>query len=98
MKKLIVSAMLLASVAVVAPMTAEAKTADAGISALEIIVQPGYRGNRRFGRRPYVRTYTRIVGFGRNRFRETVRVRYLPNGRTVTQVIRRQRIGSWYRG
>jgi hypothetical protein len=95
MQKLLITA-LLASVAVVVPVTAEAKTAPATVEAPQVRVQIG-RNNRRYNRRVRTRTYTRIVGFGRNRFRETVRVTYLPNGRTITQVIRRQRL-SWYRG
>ena len=54
-------------------------------------VQIGDRGRRYRSVRTV--TTTRIVGFGRNRYRETVRVTYLPNGRTITRVIARQRVG-----
>ncbi len=93
MRKLILSAALFGSMAIIAPATFAAPAASStAIDAPQIRVQIG-RNNRRVR----TRTYTRIVGFGRNRYRETVRVRYLPNGRTVTTVIRRQRIG-WGRG
>ena len=95
MKKLLITA-LLGSVAAVIPVSAEAKSGPASVETTQIRVQIG-RNSRRYSRRVRTRTYTRIVGFGRNRFRETVRVTYLPNGRTISRVIRRQRIG-WYRG
>ena len=42
---------------------------------------------------------TRTVGFGRNRYRETIRTTYYPNGRMTTQVISRPRVGrGWIRG
>ena len=37
-------------------------------------------------------TQTRIVRAGRQRFRETVQIRYQPNGRTTTRVISRVRV------
>jgi hypothetical protein len=50
-----------------------------------------WRNNRNY-RAPRVVTRTRIVRQGFRTFRETVRVTYLPNGRTRTQIINRVRI------
>jgi len=91
MKKLLLSASLLGSLAIIAPAAAEAKTTSNAVEAPQIRVQIGNRGRRYRSVRTV--TTTRIVGFGRNRYRETVRVTYLPNGRTITRVIARQRLG-----
>ena len=48
--------------------------------------------NNRSNRAPRVITQTRVVRQGFRTFRETVRITYLPNGRTRTQVINRVRI------
>lgn len=85
-------ALMLGSAAIAVP-AAEAKSSSAAMASdPQIRVQIG-RGNRRWRNR-VVRTSTtyRIVGYGRNRFRETIRVTRYPNGRVVTQVIRRERI------
>ena len=53
------------------------------------------RNNRdtRYNRRgTRIETQTRIVRVGRQRFRETYQIRYLPNGRTQTRLISRVRI------
>lgn len=95
MKKFLVLSLMLGSIALVAP-SVQASTTSAATSAdPQIRVQIG-GNNRRVNRRVRTRTYTRTVGYGRNRFRETVRVTYLPNGRTRTQVISRTRIGRNY--
>lgn len=97
MKKLLTLALLAGSIAIAAP-AAQAKTAggSAYFTDPQIRVQVGDRRDyRRFrNRRVVVRTYTRVTGYGRNRFRETVRVVRLPNGRITQQVIRRQRV-NW---
>jgi hypothetical protein len=95
MKKLLISSLIFGSLAVVVPSASAAPT-DASVSAdPQIRVQIGNQRGRRNIRRT-TRTYTRIVGYGRNRVRETVRVTYLPNGRTRTTVISRTRIGrNW---
>lgn len=63
--------------------------------------QDRYNQNRRDDRRDDRRwrnnrtrtvTQTRIVRQGWRTFRETIRITYLPNGRTRTQVISRTRI------
>lgn len=75
---------------------AEAKTAPTAVTAADpqIRVRIGPQRNRRRNfRRTYVTTTTRIVGYGRNRFREVVRVTHFANGRVSTQVISRTRIG-----
>jgi hypothetical protein len=77
---------------------AEAKTTPSAIDAPQIRVQIG-RNRNRF-RRARTVVSTRIIGFGRNRYRETIRTTYLPNGRVITKVISRERIGggNWHRG
>ena len=95
MKKSLISALVLGTISVFVPAAAEGSTSGNAVEAPQIRVQIGR--NRRNWRRPRVVTTTRIVGFGRNRYRETVRISYLPNGRTITRVISRQRIG-WGRG
>lgn len=52
-------------------------------------VRQDTRYNRRGAR---IVTQTRIVRSGRQRFRETIQIRYQPNGRTTTRVISRVRI------
>jgi hypothetical protein len=95
MKKLILSAALLGSIAIAVP-AAEARTSStASVDAPQIRVQIGR--NRRNFRRTRVVTSTRIVGFGRNRYRETIQTTYHANGRVTVRVISRQRIG-WGRG
>lgn len=93
MKKLLISSLIFGSLAIVVP-AANAAPASTSISAdPQIRVQIGNQRGRRRGFRT-TRTYTRIVGFGRNRVRETVRVTTMPNGRTRTTVISRSRIGG----
>lgn len=59
------------------------------------------RQNRRYNRRynSRVRTYyqTRTVRRGRYYYRETYRIRVLPNGRRQVSLVRRTRIGRGYR-
>jgi len=50
------------------------------------------RWNNRRNNRVRTVTQTRIVRQGNRVFRETLRITYLPNGRTRTQVINRVRI------
>jgi hypothetical protein len=98
MKKLLLSASLLGAIAIIAPAAAEAKTTSNAVDAPQIRVQIGNRNRGRRYRAVRTTTTTRIVGFGRNRYRETIRVTYLPNGRTITRVISRQRVGGWGNG
>ncbi len=95
--------MVIATMGIFVP-AAEAKTTAAVTVDPQVRVRIGGQRNRRpyYGnRRPYygnrrTRTFTRIRRVGRYRYRETVRVTYLPNGRTRTQVIRRVRLGrAW---
>jgi len=98
MKKIIGLSLIVGSLAFAVP-AAEAKigTASANAADPQIRVQIGPQRNRRWrNNRVYVTTTTRIVGFGRNRFREVIRVTHYPNGRVSTQVISRTRIGrNW---
>ena len=82
-----------AALGIFIPVSAEAKTSGAAEAAdPQIRVRIG--NNRRRYRRSY--TTTRITRIGRYRYRETIRVTYLPNGRTRTRVISRVRIGRRY--
>lgn len=91
MKKLLSLLLSLASVGVIA-WSAEAKAAESAttIAAPQVRIQIGPR--RRHARRVRVFTQARIVHIGRRVYRETYRVRYLPNGRTQTSLISRVRI------
>ena len=92
MKKLLTIALLLGSIALVAP---SAQAAENVSKSVEINAAPQYNRqiNRRINRnRVRVVTRTRIVRIGRQRYRETIQTRYLPNGRTQTRVISRVRI------
>lgn len=98
MKKLLVLSLMIGTIAFVTPAAANAASANS-VSEAEVFVQYGQyrRQNRRWNnRRVRTVTTTRIVGYGRNRYRETVRITYLPNGRTITRVIGRARIGRNY--
>lgn len=71
--------------------SAEARTAAAISADPQINVRIG-QPRRRYRR---VVTRTRITRVGAYRYRETIRITYLPNGRTRTQVISRVRMGRW---
>ena len=89
MKKVIGLALILGSIAIVAPV-AEAATSTSVSSAVAANAQPG---RWRYGRRAsYTVTRTRIVRVGFRRYRETYRTTYFRNGRTQTRVISRIRI------
>jgi hypothetical protein len=86
MKKLLALTLSLASVGFVASST-EAKAAAA---APQVRVQIGQ--GRRYNRRVRVVNQTRLVRSGRQVYRETYQIRYLPNGRTQTRLISRVRV------
>lgn len=98
MKKLLGLTLALLSLGFIAPGTEAqaAETANAPASAIvaqaapQVYVQRGW--GRRYNRRVRIVTQTRIVQRGRQRFRETYQIRYLPNGRTQTTLISRVRI------
>ena len=96
MKKLLGLTLSLASIGFVAS-SAEAKTAGPSASPATTVSTtaaatqwPSRRG--RYNRRVRVTTQTRLVRRGRQVYRETYQVRYLPNGRTVTRLISRVRV------
>ncbi|MEP6945168.1 MAG: hypothetical protein ABJA02_04565 [Acidobacteriota bacterium] len=95
MKKILTLALLAGSIVIAVP-AVEAKPAATSTSAADpqIRLQIGGRRNNRHmrNRRVVVSTITRVIGRGRNRFRETVRITRWPNGRTTEQVIRRERV------
>ena len=99
MKKSLLFALILGTLALGVP-AVEAKTKATSAPAAvdpQIRVQIG-RNRNPYRYRRANRSYltTRIVRIGRNRYRETVRVTYLWNGRTRTQLISRTRIGrAW---
>jgi hypothetical protein len=99
MKKLLTLSLLFGSIAFFAP-AAEAKAAEKAGTSVEANALPQDRWqrnrrnqNRRWNNRSVrVVNRTRIIRIGRQRFRETIQIRYLPNGRTQTRVISRVRI------
>lgn len=101
MKKFLAASAIVASIGFGA-LSAEAKTTESKSSAVsttanavepQVRVQIGRNRNRNWrNRRVRVVTTTRIVRVGRQRYRETIQTRYLPNGRTQTRVISRVRI------
>jgi len=101
MKKLLALTLSLASIGFVAS-SAEAKAAGTANSSaatvaaatpqMRIQIGQGRRNNRRFNHRVRTVTQTRLVRFGRQMFRETYQITYLPNGRTQTRLISRVRV------
>jgi hypothetical protein len=100
MKKLLALTLSLASIGFAAS-SAEAKTTKTSTDSIATVASnapaPQWqnrnnRWGRRNNRRVYVTTQTRLVRYGRQLFRETYQVRYLPNGRTVTRLISRVRV------
>ena len=87
MKKVLILALMVGSIGLVAP-AVEARTAGSSIAANSETTQ--MMRQRRRARR--VVTTTRVRRVGPYRYRETIRVTYLPNGRTRTQIIRRVRL------
>jgi hypothetical protein len=100
MKKLLTLALLFGSIAIFGT-AAEAKAAENSKTAIEANALPQDRWqrnrrinqNRRWNNRVVrIVNRTRIVRVGRQRYRETIQIRYLPYGRTQTRVISRVRI------
>ena len=91
MKKILIFALMLGTVGLVAP-AAEAKSGAPSIDTAVETPQVWRRQQRNRNRVRRAVTTTRIRRVGPFRYRETVRITYLPNGRTRTQVIRRTRI------
>lgn len=94
MKKFLIISLIFAAAAIAAP-SAEARTVDASSvkpTSMQVYVQRrGRNWNRRY-RRTVIRTRTRWIG--PYRYRETIRMTYLPNGRVRTDVIRRVRLSG----
>ena len=96
MKKFIALSLLLLSAVAFVP-SAEAKTNTTNNSVEpQINIQLGQnRRNRQIRNnrgRVRVVNQTRIVRVGRQRYRETIQIRYLPNGRTQTRILSRVRV------
>lgn len=98
MKKILAASALIASIGFGA-LSAEAKTSESANSSVTVTanaaapqVRIQTRRNRSY--RSRVRTVTRVrnIRIGRRWYRETIQIRYLPNGRTQTRVISRVRI------
>ena len=87
MKKLLTLAILFGAIAFAIP-SVEAAT----VGSQPTVQQDRYQRNRQNRRVVRVVTRTRIVRSGFHIFRETIQIRYLPNGRTQTKVISRVRI------
>lgn len=90
MRKILGIVLAVASVGVAAP-AAEAKSASASASAASAAATAQW-GRRRNNRRAYVTTQSRLVRVGRRVYRETYRIRRLPDGRTTTRLISRVRV------
>ena len=96
MKKLLILSLFVACTAIVVP-AAEASSRAVGNAAMEAgsaqvwTQRRGRRWNRGY-RRTVITTRTRWIN-GR-RYRERVRITYLPNGRTRVQVISRVRLSG----
>ena len=94
MKKLLALTLSLASIGFVAS-SAEAKAAGTSVSPASTVaattVAPQWR-RERYNRRVRVVTQTRLVRRGRQVYRETYQIRYLPNGNTQTRLISRVRV------
>ena len=88
MKKFLASSLILGSMAFAIP-SVEAATKTAEVTSQ----QTRYQQNDRYTRRGVrIVTRTRIVRQGFRTYRETIQIKYLPNGRTQTKVISRFRI------
>ncbi|HUQ32015.1 MAG TPA: hypothetical protein VM095_07840 [Pyrinomonadaceae bacterium] len=106
MKKLLALTLTLASLGIGAS-SAEAKVSASSISESSVVVTnaPQREWQNRDGRwrnrgrwddrnngRVRVTTQSRLVRYGRQVFRETYQIRYLPNGRSVARLISRVRV------
>jgi hypothetical protein len=96
MKRFLAMALTLASVGLAAS-SAEAKAGVPSNAVSRAAAAPAAiqwrRGGRRWERnRVRVTTQTRLVRSGRQVWRETYQVRYLPNGMTRTSLISRVRV------
>ena len=99
MRKLLMSILLVASFGFVGLGTEAKANTAAAVGTPQIRVRIGQRNNRRWRNRDwrrhgYARTYvqTRLVRRGYATYRETYRVRSLPNGETSTTLISRVRV------
>jgi hypothetical protein len=99
MRKLLMSILLVASFGFVGLGTEASANTAAAVGTPQIRVLVGQRNNRRWRNRDwrrngYGRTYlrTRLVRRGYATYRETYRVRFLPNGETYTTLISRVRV------
>lgn len=91
MKKYLALSALLGSMAIFAPASAEAKTAEA-VSGNITFANAAEQPRRWYNRRVRVVNRTRIVRRGFRTYREVWQYRYLPNGRVQTRLISRIRI------
>ena len=91
MKKLLALAMIAGSIGF-SSISAEARTSEAKVLTANTVQTMQTTRIRRNGRIVRTVTRTRNVRVGRQRYRETYRITYLPNGRTRTQIISRIRI------
>jgi hypothetical protein len=95
-KKILALTLSLASIVFVAS-SVEAKDKGSSVSASQTIAANSLQGqwryrNRRNNRLARTFTQTRLVRYGRQIYRETYLVRYLPNGRTQARLISRVRV------
>lgn len=94
MKKFLIFSAMLGAMVFAVPSVEAKSTASSASADPPIQIRVGQQNRRWNNRRVRTVTRTRITRIGRYRYRETIRVTYLPNGRTRTQVISRTRIGG----
>lgn len=94
MKKFLIFSAMLGAMVFAVPSVEAKSTASSASADPQIQIRVGQQNRRWNNRRVRTVTRTRITRIGRYRYRETIRVTYLPNGRTRTQVISRTRIGG----
>lgn len=96
MKKFLALSLILGSAVIFTPSETKAAETSSTNTAVNLNESPQIRvqigGRQRRGQRMRVVNRTRIVRRGFATYRETIQIRYLPNGRTTTRVINRVRI------
>lgn len=95
MKKILALSLLLGSMAFAVSSVEAAPAASNNVQDRRYQQDRYDRRNRQWRnneRRVRVETRTRVVRVGRQHYRETYQIRYLPNGRTQIRVINRVRI------
>ena len=92
MKKILTLSLMFAGLVFAVPQSeAKAATGISGDPQVRLTIGR-QRDDRWRNRRGRTVTTTRVVRAGFRTYRETIRTTYMPNGRTRTEVIRRERV------